>query len=88
MPDTHTDTVPAGAGPDLDYDVVIVGAGLAGLYTLHRLRGLGLTAKAFEAGRGGGGTWVWNKYPGAPCVVERTAYSYAVSAELQQVLYF
>jgi len=89
MPDTHNDTAAKPcARQDLDYDVVIVGAGLAGLYTLHRLRGLGLTAKAYEAGSGGGGTWVWNKYPGAPCDVESTEYSYAVSDDLQQVLYF
>ncbi|MEO8716903.1 MAG: NAD(P)-binding protein [Burkholderiales bacterium] len=46
-------------------DVVIVGAGFAGLYMLHRARGLGLTARVFEAGSGVGGTWYWNRYPGA-----------------------
>src|SRR5258708_6557801 len=66
------------------YDVVIVGAGFAGLYQLHRLRGLGMTAKVIEAGSGVGGTWYWNRYPGARCDVESMQYSYAFSEELQQ----
>src|SRR3954464_2373178 len=66
------------------YDVVIVGAGFAGLYQLHRLRLLGLTAKVIEAGSGVGGTWYWNRYPGARCDVESMQYSYAFSEELQQ----
>jgi cyclohexanone monooxygenase len=84
MPDTHNDSASAGAMRKTDYDVVIVGAGLAGLYTLHRLRGLGITARAYEAGSGVGGTWFWNKYPGARCDVESLEYSYAFSDELQQ----
>ena len=59
-------------------DVVVVGAGFAGLYLLHRLRGLGLTARVFEAGGGVGGTWYWNRYPGARCDVESLEYSYGV----------
>ena len=47
------------------FDAVIVGAGFAGLYTLHRLRGLGLSVRVFEAADGVGGTWYWNQYPGA-----------------------
>src|ERR1043166_1107190 len=47
------------------FDAVIVGAGFAGMYMLHRLRGLGFTARAYEAGGGVGGTWYWNRYPGA-----------------------
>src|SRR5712672_350066 len=66
------------------YDVVIVGAGFAGLYMLFRLRGLGLTARVFEAGDGVGGTWYWNRYPGARCDVESMQYSYQFSEELQQ----
>jgi cyclohexanone monooxygenase len=66
------------------YDVVIVGAGFAGLYQLHRLRLLGMTAKVIEAGSGVGGTWYWNRYPGARCDVESMQYSYAFSEELQQ----
>jgi cation diffusion facilitator CzcD-associated flavoprotein CzcO len=66
------------------FDAVIVGAGFAGLYTLHRLRGLGLSAKVYEAGKGVGGTWYWNRYPGARCDVESMDYSYSFSDELQQ----
>ncbi len=65
-------------------DVVIVGAGFAGLYMLHRLRGLGMTARIFEAGSGVGGTWYWNRYPGARCDVESMQYSFGFSDELQQ----
>ena len=63
---------------------MIVGAGFAGLYMLHRLRGLGLSARVFEAGSGVGGTWYWNRYPGARCDVESMQYSYSFSTELQQ----
>src|SRR3954453_12089670 len=66
------------------FDAVIVGAGLAGLYMLHRLRGLGLSARVYEAGSGVGGTWYWNRYPGARCDVESMDYSYSFSDELQQ----
>ena len=72
-----------GAAPR-QLDVVIIGAGLAGLYAIHRLRGLGLTVRAYEAGSGVGGTWFWNRYPGARCDVESLEYSYAFSDELQQ----
>jgi cyclohexanone monooxygenase len=84
MPDTHNDTVSGRTAAAPDCDVVIVGAGLAGLYTLHRLRGLGMTALAFEAGSGVGGTWFWNKYPGARCDVESLEYSYSFDDGLQQ----
>src|ERR1700709_1311095 len=66
------------------YDVVVVGAGFAGMYMLHRLRGLGLTARVYEQGGDGGGTWYWNRYPGARCDVESMQYSYSFSEELQQ----
>jgi cyclohexanone monooxygenase len=65
-------------------DVVVVGAGFAGLYMLYRLRGLGLKARAFEQGDGVGGTWYWNRYPGARCDVESMQYSYSFSDELQR----
>ena len=65
-------------------EAVIVGAGFAGMYMLHRLRGLGIQAHVFEAGDGVGGTWYWNRYPGARCDVESMQYSYAFSEELQQ----
>src|SRR5205085_1067691 len=67
-----------------EFDVVIVGAGFAGMYMLHRVRGLGLTARVLEAGDGVGGTWYWNRYPGARCDVESMQYSYQFSDELQQ----
>ena len=67
-----------------EVDAVVVGAGFAGLYMLHRLRGLGLSTRVFEAGDGIGGTWYWNRYPGARCDVESMDYSYSFSDELQQ----
>jgi cyclohexanone monooxygenase len=66
------------------FDAVIVGAGFAGLYMLHRLRGLGLTSRVLEQGAGVGGTWYWNRYPGARCDIESLDYSYSFSEELQQ----
>ncbi len=66
------------------YDVVVVGAGFSGMYMLHRLRGLGFSARVFEQGSGVGGTWYWNRYPGARCDVESMQYSYSFSPELQQ----
>ncbi len=65
-------------------DAVIVGAGLAGLYQLYRLRRLGLTTRVIEAGGDIGGTWYWNRYPGARCDVESLSYSYSFSPELEQ----
>jgi cation diffusion facilitator CzcD-associated flavoprotein CzcO len=67
-----------------DFDVVIVGAGFAGLYMLHRSRELGLSAYVLEAGGGVGGTWYWNRYPGARCDVESMQYSYQFSDALAQ----
>ena len=66
------------------FDAVIVGAGFAGMYMLHRLRGLGFTARVYEAGGGVGGTWYWNRYPGARCDVESMQYSFSFSEELDQ----
>jgi cation diffusion facilitator CzcD-associated flavoprotein CzcO len=64
-------------------DAIIVGAGFAGLYQLHCLRDrLGLTARVFEAGKGIGGTWYWNRYPGARCDSESHNYCYTFSEEL------
>ena len=73
-----------GASPGGDFDAVVIGAGAAGLYMLHRLRGLGLRARAFEQGDGVGGTWYWNRYPGARCDVESWDYCYSFSEELEQ----
>ena len=66
------------------FDAIVVGAGFAGLYMLHRLRGLGFTARVYEAGGGVGGTWYWNRYPGARCDVESMQYSFSFSEELDQ----
>jgi cyclohexanone monooxygenase len=66
------------------YDVVVVGAGFAGMYMLYRLRGQGFSIRVFEQGSGVGGTWYWNRYPGARCDVESMQYSYSFSDELQQ----
>ena len=65
-------------------DAVVVGAGFAGLYMLHRLRQAGFNARVLEAGSGVGGTWYWNRYPGARCDVESMEYSYSFSNALQQ----
>ena len=65
------------------YDAVIVGAGFSGLYMLHKLRGLGLSARIYEAGTGVGGTWYWNRYPGARVDIESQEYSYSFSPELE-----
>jgi cyclohexanone monooxygenase len=67
-----------------DFDAIVVGAGFAGLYMLHKLRGLGLSARVFEAGEDVGGTWYWNRYPGARCDVESMEYSYSFDEELEQ----
>ena len=66
------------------YDVVVVGAGFAGMYMLHRLRKQGLSARVYEQGGDIGGTWYWNRYPGARCDVESMQYSYSFDDELQQ----
>jgi cyclohexanone monooxygenase len=66
------------------YDVVVVGAGFGGMYMLYRLRRMGLSVRVYEQGDGVGGTWYWNRYPGARCDVESMQYSYSFSDELQQ----
>jgi cation diffusion facilitator CzcD-associated flavoprotein CzcO len=72
------------AGMGANFDAIVVGAGFAGLYMLHRLRELGLSAVVVEAGSDVGGTWYWNRYPGARCDVESISYSYSFSPELEQ----
>ena len=64
------------------FDAIIVGAGISGLYQLHRLRALGLRVKVLEAGTGVGGTWYWNRYPGARFDSESYSYGYSFSQEL------
>jgi cyclohexanone monooxygenase len=83
-PMTHPKREASHNGAQRDFDAVIVGAGFAGLYMLHRLRGMGMRVRVFEAGSGVGGTWYWNRYPGARCDVESVQYSFQFSPELQQ----
>ena len=68
----------------MDQDAVVIGAGFSGLYALHKLRQLGLRATILEAGDGPGGTWLWNRYPGARCDIESIEYSYSFDEELQR----
>ena len=72
---TRTETGP-------DFDAVVVGAGVSGLYQLYKLRELGLRVRVFEAGTGVGGTWYWNRYPGARFDSESWTYGYSFSQEL------
>jgi cation diffusion facilitator CzcD-associated flavoprotein CzcO len=69
---------------EASHDVVIVGAGISGIYMLHRARQFGLKAVALEAGSGVGGTWYWNRYPGARCDIESLEYSYSFDEQLQK----
>jgi cation diffusion facilitator CzcD-associated flavoprotein CzcO/acetyl esterase/lipase len=66
-----------------DVDVIVVGAGFAGLYLLHSLRGLGFSTKVFESADDVGGTWYWNRYPGARCDIESIDYSYSFDPALE-----
>src|SRR3974390_1347861 len=80
----NAEAIPASrdqAAPELD--VIVVGAGFAGLYMLHRLRGLGLKVKVLESADDVGGTWYWNRYPGARCDIESLDYSYSFDPELE-----
>jgi cyclohexanone monooxygenase len=73
----------ASTSPD-GLDVIIIGAGVGGLYAIHKLRQLGLKVRAFEKGDDVGGTWYWNRYPGCRCDVESLEYSFSFSPELDQ----
>ena len=66
------------------YDVIVVGAGFAGMYALYCLRRMGMQVKVYEKASSVGGTWYWNRYPGARCDVDSMQYSYAFSKELEQ----
>jgi cation diffusion facilitator CzcD-associated flavoprotein CzcO len=72
----------AGVSRLLDFDAVVIGAGVTGLYQLHRLRELGLRVRTFEAASGVGDTWYWNRYLGARFDSESWTYGYAFSQEL------
>ncbi|MCU1395203.1 MAG: putative flavin-containing monooxygenase [Ilumatobacteraceae bacterium] len=78
------DEFPADVDGDVDVDVVVVGAGFAGMYLLHRLRGLGFSARVIEAADDVGGTWYWNRYPGARCDIQSIDYSYSFDPELDE----
>jgi cation diffusion facilitator CzcD-associated flavoprotein CzcO len=77
-------TPAAKAGPVGQFDAIIIGAGISGLFQLIRLRELGLAVRVFEAGSGVGGTWYWNRYPGARFDSESYSYGYSFSKELLQ----
>ncbi|MFC5815156.1 flavin-containing monooxygenase [Nonomuraea harbinensis] len=79
-----SDSQPASRAVPSSVDVVVVGAGFSGMYLLHKLREMNLSAIAFEAGTDVGGTWYWNRYPGARVDVESLAYSYSFSEDLEQ----
>ena len=64
------------------YDAIIIGAGISGMYQLYRLRELGLSVRAYEAGDGVGGTWYWNRYPGCRFDSESYSYGYSFSEEV------
>ena len=81
---TETNHAIAGPGVAATVDAVVIGAGFAGLYATYRLRQLGLSYAAFEQGAGVGGTWYWNRYPGAGSDSESWVYSYTFSEELAQ----
>lgn len=72
----------ASSSTELDYDAIIIGAGMSGMYQLHRLRELGLKTLLLEAGTGVGGTWYWNKYPGARFDSESWSYGYSFCEEV------
>ncbi len=84
MAASHETKSPPGAAPALEYDAIIIGAGMSGMYQLYRLRELGMRVQVFEAGTGVGGTWYWNRYPGARFDSESYSYGYSFSKELLQ----
>jgi cation diffusion facilitator CzcD-associated flavoprotein CzcO len=74
---------PATGNPPSTYDAIVIGAGFGGLYMLHKLRELGFSARVLEMADGVGGTWFWNRYPGARVDVEGVEYSYSFSREIE-----
>jgi cation diffusion facilitator CzcD-associated flavoprotein CzcO len=79
---SHAVTDEAQVGSRPDFDAIVIGAGVSGLYQLYKLRELGLTVRVFETGTGVGGTWYWNRYPGARFDSESWTYGYSFSPEL------
>lgn len=84
MPDKQTAAAPAPKVTTADYDVIVIGAGMSGLYLIHRLRELGLRFRVFDNGSDVGGTWYWNRYPGARFDSESWSYGFAFSKEVLQ----
>jgi len=84
MPETAIPAQAPEQSAQTQYDVIVVGAGFAGMYALHKLRGMGFKVRVYEAGSGVGGTWYWNRYPGARCDGESMFYSYSFDDALQQ----
>jgi cation diffusion facilitator CzcD-associated flavoprotein CzcO len=82
MPTSSPQPARTDAAPALDYDTIIIGAGISGLYQLYRLREIGQRVRVFEAGTGVGGTWYWNRYPGCRFDSESYSYGYSFSQEL------
>src|SRR5215471_6652424 len=86
MPDAKTHSSAGRSAPVNDFDALIIGAGFSGLYQLLCLRDrLGMSVQVLEAGGGVGGTWYWNRYPGARCDSESHSYSYYFSEELTRI---
>jgi cation diffusion facilitator CzcD-associated flavoprotein CzcO len=77
VPDTHALAERPSQGQLAVYDAIVIGAGISGMYMLYRLRELGKTARVFEAGTNVGGTWYWNRYPGARFDSESWTYGYS-----------
>lgn len=84
MPNGQQDASETGGTQLRHLDAVVIGAGFSGLYMLYRLRALGLSTQVYEAGAGVGGTWYWNRYPGARCDSPSVHYSYSFSPALEQ----
>src|SRR5665213_3204178 len=84
MPDTQILAERQDQDQIAQYDAIVIGAGISGMFMLYRLRQLGMTARVFEAGTDVGGTWYWNRYPGARFDSESWTYGYSFSKELLQ----
>lgn len=85
MLNVKTSTPTTGSAEAEAFNTIVIGAGFAGLYALHRLRDqMGVSARVFDIAGDVGGTWYWNRYPGARCDIESIHYSYSFSESLQQ----
>ena len=84
MTDSLHNASDAQSGRVENFDAIVIGAGVSGLYQLYRLRELGLSVRCLEDGGGVGGTWYWNRYPGCRFDSESEAYGFSFSKELLQ----